>query len=86
MKLQNQRPIRLKIMQVEQTELQQVLASISDLKTEFQASEVRLEAKIDTFNEKFDNYQKSTQQIVNLAFSLIASATILSIVYRVFPR
>ena len=51
-------------MQVEQTELQQFLASISDLKTEFKASEVRLEAKIDTFNEKFDNYQKSTQQIV----------------------
>ena len=72
-------------MQVEQTELQQVLASISDLKSEFRASEVRLETKIDTFNEKFDNYQKSTQQIVNLAFSLIASATVLSIVYRVFP-
>ena len=47
-------------MQVEQSELQQVLASIADLKIEFQTSEVRLEAKIDTFNEKFDNYQKST--------------------------
>ena len=69
----------LKIMQVEQTELQQVLESIREV-------EGRLETKIDTFNEKFDNYQKSTQQVVNLAFSLIASATILSIVYRVFPR
>jgi predicted PurR-regulated permease PerM len=66
-------------MQVEQSELQQVLESIREV-------EGRLEAKIDTFNEKFDNYQKSTQQVVNLAFSLIASATILSIVYRVFPR
>jgi predicted PurR-regulated permease PerM len=66
-------------MQVEQTELQQVLESIREI-------EVRLETKIDTFNEKFDNYQKSTQQVVNLAFSLIASATILSIVYRIFPR
>ena len=69
-------------MQVEQTELQQVLASISDLKTEFKD----LKSDVETFNEKFDNYQKSTQQIVNLAFSLIASATVLSIVYRVFPR
>ena len=68
-------------MQVEQTELQQVLASISDLKTEFKD----LKSDVETFNEKFDNYQKSTQQIVNLAFSLIASATVLSIVYRVFP-
>ena len=66
-------------MQVEQTELQQVLESIREV-------EGRLETKIDTFNEKFDNYQKSTQQVVNLAFSLIASATILLIVYRVFPR
>ena len=66
-------------MQVEQTELQQVLESIREV-------EGRLETKIDTFNEKFDNYQKFTQQVVNLAFSLIASATILSIVYRVFPR
>ena len=69
-------------MQVEQTELQQVLASISDLKTEFKD----LKSDVETFNTKFDNYQKSTQQIVNLAFSLIASATVLSIVYRVFPR
>jgi hypothetical protein len=76
-----------------QTELQQVLASISELKTEFKHLKTDVDAKIDTsnqkidtFNEKFDNYQKSTQQIVNLAFSLIASATILSIVYRVFPR
>jgi predicted PurR-regulated permease PerM len=66
-------------MQVEQSELQQILESIQEIKTD-------VDAKIDTFNEKFDNYQKSTQQVVNLAFSLIASATILSIVYRVFPR
>ena len=77
-------------MQVDQTELQKILEFIQQseirLENKFKESEVRLEAKIDTFNEKFDNYQKSTQQIVNLAFSLIASATILSIVYRIFPR
>ena len=66
-------------MQVEQTELQQILDSIKEIKTD-------VDTKIDTFNEKFDNYQKATQWVVNLAFSLIASATILSIVYRVFPR
>jgi hypothetical protein len=66
-------------MQVEQSELQQILDSIQEIKS-------LVEAKIDTFNEKFDNYQKATQQVVNLALSLIASATILSIVYRVFPR
>ena len=62
-------------MQIEQTELQQILNSISELKTE-----------VEGFNNKFDNYQKANQSLINLAFSLIASATVLSIVYRVFPR
>lgn len=62
-------------MQIEETELQQILNSISELKTE-----------VEGFNNKFDNYQKANQSVVNLAFSLIASATVLSIVYRVFPR
>jgi predicted PurR-regulated permease PerM len=68
------------------SELQQVLESISELKTEFKASETRLETKIDTFNEKFDNYQKATQSLVNLAFGLIASATIVTVVSNVFHR
>jgi hypothetical protein len=66
-------------MQAPQSELQQVLASI-------EAIETRLEAKIDTFNEKFDNYQKATQSIVNLAFGLIASATIITVISNVFQR
>lgn len=73
-------------MQVEPSELQQVLESIREIGRRLEAKIDTSNQKIDTFNEKFDNYQKSTQQIVNLAFSLIASATILSIVYRVFPR
>jgi hypothetical protein len=40
-------------MQVEQSELQQILDSIQEIKSV-------VEAKIDTFNEKFDNYQKAT--------------------------
>jgi predicted PurR-regulated permease PerM len=66
-------------MHVEQTELQQVLASI-------EAVEGRLEAKIDTFNQKFDNYQKATQSVVSLAFTLIGSATVIAIVSGVFRR
>jgi hypothetical protein len=72
------------------TELAQVLQSIADLKTEFttelKQSEARLEDKIDTFNERFDNYQKATQWVVSLAFSLIVSATIITIVSAVFRR
>jgi hypothetical protein len=62
-------------MQIEQDELQQILNSISDLKTE-----------VEGFNNKFDNYQKATQWVVALAFSLIASATVITIVSSVFYR
>jgi predicted PurR-regulated permease PerM len=69
--------MHLNTMQVEQSELQQVLASIREV-------EGRLETKIDTFNEKFDNYQKATQWVVGLAFSLIGSATVITIIASVF--
>jgi predicted PurR-regulated permease PerM len=73
-----------------QTDLQQILESISNLETKLETkiteSEIRLETKINTFNEKFDNYQKATQSVVNLAFGLIASATIVTIVSSVFIR
>lgn len=68
------------------TELAQVLQSIAELKAEFKDSETRLESKIDTFNEKFDNYQKATQSLVSLAFGLIASATVVTVVSSVFRR
>jgi predicted PurR-regulated permease PerM len=77
-------------MPAQQTELQQVLQSIQAIETRLEARidsvETKLETKIDTFNEKFDNYQKATQSIVNLAFSLIASATLITVVSSVFRR
>jgi uncharacterized membrane protein len=68
------------------TELAQVLQSIAELKDEFKISENSLESKIDTFNEKFDNYQKATQSLVSLALGLIAFATIVTVVSSVFRR
>ena len=38
------------------------------------------------FNAKFDNYQKATQWVVQLAFSLIASATITVIITSVLRK
>ena len=46
----------------------------------------KLDHKIDTFNEKFDNYQKASQSLVNLAFGLIASATIVTLAQTIFRR
>jgi predicted nuclease with TOPRIM domain len=70
-----------------QTELSQVLESIAELKAEFvnlEAKFSRSDSKTDTFNEKFDNYQKATQSLVSLAFGLIASATLITIVSTIF--
>jgi hypothetical protein len=46
----------------------------------------KLESKVDNFNEKFDNYQKASQSLVNLAFGLIASATIVTLAQTIFRR
>lgn len=45
-----------------------------------------LDHKIDTFHEKFDDYHKASQSIVNLAFGLIASAMIVNVVQTIFPQ
>jgi prefoldin subunit 5 len=46
----------------------------------------KLESKVDNFNEKFDNYQKASQSVVNLAFGLIASATLVTLTQTIFRR
>ncbi len=46
----------------------------------------KLESKVDNYNDKFDNYQKASQSLVNLAFGLIASATIVTLAQTIFRR
>ena len=45
-----------------------------------------LSTNLERSNDKFDNYQKATQWVVQLAFTLIASATITVIVSSVLTR
>ncbi len=40
----------------------------------------------DRFNERFSNYQQATQWVVQLAFTLIASATLTLIITVVLKR
>lgn len=65
--------------QITDTDLQQ----LKDLIAEGQKA---TQKQIETFNERFDNYQKATQWVVALAFSLIASATVITIISSVFRR
>ncbi|NMF86369.1 MAG: hypothetical protein EA342_04965 [Leptolyngbya sp. LCM1.Bin17] len=59
----------------DRSDSQQVIAEIRELKQE-----------VERFNQKFDNYQKATQWVVQLAFSLIAAATVTVIVSTVLGR
>jgi hypothetical protein len=57
---------------------------------EFQQQVLRnfeeLKADVEKSNEKFDIYRQATQSLVNLAFGLIASATVITVVSSVFKR
>ncbi len=63
-------------------ELRPVIQQIRELKQEVELSN----QKTDAFNQRFDNYQKSTQWVVQLAFSLIAAATVTVIVSLVLGQ
>jgi hypothetical protein len=52
----------------------------------FKEDNDRFKAELDKFNDRFDNYQKATQWVVQLAFTLIASATITVIITSVLRR
>lgn len=60
----------------------QVLDALSELKTD--SLELRID--VEKSNEKFDVYRQATQSLVNLAFGLIASATVITVVSSVFKR
>jgi ABC-type multidrug transport system fused ATPase/permease subunit len=42
--------------------------------------------KVDQFQTRFDDYRTATQWVVQLAFGLIASATVITVVSSVFRR
>ena len=72
---------------------QQVLRKFEELKTDFEGLKTdidnrftKLEFDIKEANIRLDAYQKSSGQIVNLAFGLIASATIITVISSVFKR
>ena len=46
----------------------------------------KLSAEQEKFNDRFSNYQQATQWVVQLAFTLIASATITVIITAVLTR
>jgi uncharacterized protein (DUF608 family) len=45
-----------------------------------------LTSDVEKFNDRFSNYQQATQWVVQLAFTLIASATVTVIITSVLRR
>jgi hypothetical protein len=64
----------------------QALQKISELKIDIDDRFTKLDFDIKEANIRLDAYQKSSGQIVNLAFGLIASATVITVVSAVFKR
>lgn len=67
----------------------QVLDSLADLKadsTSLKADVEGLDTRIEKSDSKFEIYRQATQSLVNLAFGLIASATVITVVSSVFKR
>ena len=60
----------------------QVLDSLTALKADVEGLDTRIEKS----DSKFEIYRQATQSLVNLAFGLIASATVITVVSSVFKR
>ena len=64
------------------TDVERLSTDVERLSTDVE----RLSTDVEKSNDKFDNYQKATQWVVQLAFSLIASATITIIITSILRR
>lgn len=73
-----------------QEEFQQQLLRKFDDYENFQTQVIskleQLTNDVEKSNDKFDIYRQATQSLVSLAFGLIASATIITVVSSVFKR
>ena len=68
---------------------QQVIDRLDRLSTDVETLSTKAEQAVtdtEKFNEKFIEYRQATQWVVQLAFGLIASATVITIVSTIFKR
>lgn len=66
--------------------LAQVQERFAQNQERFAQDQERFAQDQDRFNERFSNYQQATQWVVQLAFTLIASATLTLIITVVLKR
>jgi predicted PurR-regulated permease PerM len=66
--------------------IQGLSSKIDSIDSKLDRSVADIENKLDRSNADFLVYQKANQSLTSLAFSLIASATVITIVTNVFYR
>jgi hypothetical protein len=69
-----------------QTLIKELSGKIDNIDGKLDRSVTDIENKLDRSNADFLVYQKANQSLTSLAFSLIASATVITIVTNVFYR
>lgn len=67
-----------------EAEIAASLQRIDQLREDYQRDQARAQEQFEAAQARFDLYQKTTQSLVNLAFGLIASATIAVVVSIIF--
>jgi chromosome segregation ATPase len=70
----------------EVAEIRSEVAEIRSEVTEIRSEVAVMKENTQKWDERFETYQKANQSIVNLAFSLIASATVVTIASALFLR
>jgi hypothetical protein len=68
------------------TKTEPTLTDIVEKLDKLSADFEKLSTDSERFNERFSNYQQATQWVVQLAFTLIASATITIIITAIVRR
>ncbi|MCH4905684.1 hypothetical protein GSN00_15255 [Cylindrospermopsis raciborskii CHAB3438] len=66
--------------------IEQKLDHLSNTVDQLSSTVGKLSADNEKFNDRFSNYQQATQWVVQLAFTLIASATITIIITSVLRK
>ncbi len=69
-----------------QEQLAQNQARLSQEQEKLAQNQEKLTQEQERFNDRFSNYQQATQWVVQLAFTLIASATLTVIITSVLKR
>ncbi len=67
-------------------EVRSEVAEIRSEVAEIRSEVAEMKENTQKWDERFETYQKANQSIVNLAFSLIASATVVTIASALFLR